>query len=121
MCSSFERKQYQKRLSGPLLERFPVQLEIGHAPPSSCERSWRECQQWVQRARPPGPATWTQAASKLGEHIVQGGMTSKRLQRHLRALAEGHACWREASDVIETDVHEAYDVMWMTRPGWRQG
>ena len=48
-------------------------------------------------------------------------MTSKRLQRHLRALAEGHACWREASDVIETDVHEAYDVMWMTRPGWRQG
>lgn len=121
MCSSFERKQYQKRLSGPLLERFPVQLEVGHAPASSCDRSWRECQQWVQRARPPGPATWTQAASKLGEHIVQGGMTSKRLQRHLKALAEGHACWREASDVIETDVHEAYDVMWMTRPGWRQG
>ena len=30
VCSSSERKQYQKRLSGPLLERFPVQLEVGN-------------------------------------------------------------------------------------------
>ena len=50
-----------------------------------------------------------------------GGMASKLLQRHLRALAEGHACWRKDREVLEADVQEAYDVMWMTRPGWRQG
>ncbi|MEC8336298.1 MAG: hypothetical protein VXZ86_06015 [Bacteroidota bacterium] len=34
-------------------------------------------------------------------------MTSKRLQRHLKALAEGHACWREAHEVMASDVEEA--------------
>lgn len=121
VCSSSERKQYQKRLSGPLLERFPVQLEVGNLTPSSVERPWGACQQWVQRERPAGMATWSATASQRCEHIVRGGMASKRLQRHLRALAEGHACWREAREVMESDVQEAYDVMWMTRPGWRQG
>ena len=121
VCASSERKQYQKRLSGPLLERFPVQLEVGNFTDSSFERPWGECQQWVQRIEPPGMTRWSCAASKRCDHIVRGGMTSKRLQRHLKTLAEGHACWREAREVVESDVQEAYDVMWMTRPGWRQG
>ena len=120
VCSSSERKQYHKRLSGPLLERFPVQLEIGSVNAASSERTWRDCQQWVQRTGPTAVATWSPTASHRCEQIVRGGMTSKRLQRHLKALAEGHACWREASVVMESDVQEAYDVMWMTRPGWRQ-
>ena len=121
VCSSSERKQYQKRLSGPLLERFPVQLEVGNVTTSSVERPWGACQQWVQRTEPPGMTRWSRVASKRCDHIVRGGMTSKRLQRHLKTLAEGHACWREAREVVESDVQEAYDVMWMTRPGWRQG
>ena len=121
VCASSERRQYQKRLSGPLLERFPVQLEVGNVTTSSVERPWGECQQWVQRTEPPGMTRWSRAASKRCDHIVRGGMTSKRLQRHLKTLAEGHACWREAREVVESDVQEAYDVMWMTRPGWRQG
>ena len=121
VCASSERKQYQKRLSGPLLERFPVQLEVGNVTTSSVERPWGECQQWVQRTEPSGMTRWSRAASKRCDHIVRGGMTSKRLQRHLKTLAEGHACWREAREVVESDVQEAYDVMWMTRPGWRQG
>ena len=120
VCSSSERKQYHKRLSGPLLERFPVQLEIGSVNAASSERTWRDCKQWVQRTGPTAVATWSPSASQRCEQIVRGGMTSKRLQRHLKALAEGHACWREASVVMESDVQEAYDVMWMTRPGWRQ-
>ena len=121
VCSSSERNQYQKRLSGPLLERFPVQLEVGNVTDSAFERPWVACQQWVQRERPSGMATWSPAASQRCEQVVRGGMTSKRLQRHLKALAEGHACWREAHEVMASDVEEAYDVMWMTRPGWRQG
>ena len=121
VCSSSERKQYQKRLSGPLLERFPVQLEVGNVTDSSVERPWGACQQWVQRERTAGMAKWSPPAAQRCEHIVRGGMASKRLQRHLRVLAEGHACWREASEVMASDVQEAYDVMWMTRPGWRQG
>ena len=121
VCSSSERKQYQKRLSGPLLERFPVQLEVGNVTDSAFERPWVACQQWVQRERASGMVTWSPTASQRCEQVVRGGMTSKRLQRHLKALAEGHACWREAHEVMASDVEEAYDVMWMTRPGWRQG
>jgi magnesium chelatase family protein len=121
VCASSERKQYQKRLSGPLLERFPVQLEVGTVTDSSFERPWGACQQWVQQERPSGMEKWSPSASQRCEQVIRGGMTSKRLQRHLKILAEGHACWREAPEVMELDVQEAYDVMWMTRPGWRQG
>ena len=120
VCSSSERKQYQRRLSGPLLERFPVQLEVGNVTESSFERPWQWCQQWVRQERSSGMAKWSSPASQRCEHIVKAGMSSKRLQRHLKALAEGHACWRKVHEVMESDVQEAYDVMWMTRPGWRQ-
>ena len=120
VCTSSERNQYQKRLSGPLLERFPVQLEVGNVTAVPCDRPWRDCQHWVQHTKPSPAATWLPSATRQWERIVQGGMTSKRLQRHLRTLAQGHACWREAKEVTQTDVQEAYDVMWMTRPGWRQ-
>ena len=60
-------------------------------------------------------------AVAVGLLAIQGKISQpKRLQRHLKALAEGHACWREVSVMMESDVQEAYDVMWMTRPGWRQ-
>lgn len=60
-------------------------------------------------------------AVAVGLLAIQGKISQpKRLQRHLMALAEGHAYWREASVVMESDVQEAYDVMWMPRPGWRQ-
>lgn len=121
VCSSSERKQYQKRLSGPLLERFPVQLEVGHEHVASFERTWQECQEWVHGATATRDATWSTSASQHSEHVARAGMTSKRLQRHLRSLAEGHAHWRNDHEVTTTDVQEAYDVMWMTRPGWRQG
>ena len=67
VCSSSERKQYQKRLSGPLLERFPVQLEVGNVTESAFERPWVACQQWVQRERPSGMATWSPTASQRCE------------------------------------------------------
>ena len=119
VCNSSERKQYMKRLSSPLLERFPVQLEIGITTTAS-ERSWSECLRWVQQHRKSKTRTWLPKASQLWDDIVKSGMSSKRLQRHLRLLAEGHAGWHLANEVTDTDVQEAYDVMWMTRPGWRQ-
>ena len=43
ICDTAVRKKYQRRLSAPILERFLVQLEVGHAVQEDCDRSWEEC------------------------------------------------------------------------------
>ena len=92
----------------------PVQLEIGITTTAS-ERSWSECLRWVQQHRKSKTRTWLPKASQLWDDIVKSSMSSKRLQRHLRLLAKDTrvGTWPTVTD---TDVQEAYDVMWMTRP-----
>ena len=67
------------------------------------------------KTRPNYPWTKVELRAEPGAVFRVSGAT------YSDALAEGHACWREAHEVMASDVEEAYDVMWMTRPGWRQG
>ena len=119
ICTSSERQKYLKRLSAPLLERFPVQLEVGAGDDDGFSHPWSECQSWVQCESDNSPIPWSRKANHLFVSISKQGMTSKRLQHHLRTLAEGHARWCATDEVQEADIHEAHGVMWMTRPGWQ--
>ena len=110
VCSS-ERNQYQKRLSGPLLERFTVQLEVGNVTDSAFERPWVACQQWV-----PAAVWHAHAASQRCEQVVRG-----HDQQATSASPQGLGGGAHVAHEVTLDVEEAYDVMWMTRPGWRQG
>lgn len=117
-CTRSERMHYRKRLSAPLLERFPVQLDVHGADFSECSRSWTECLSWVNQGPPSTPTTWSLKARSLESLIHRQGLTSRRLQGHLRRLAEGHAQWCNRGIVEEADAVASFEVMWMNRPGW---
>ena len=119
ICDESEITRYRKRLSSPLLERFPVQLDISGSDTKSCDRSWQECIRWVQDA-PQEECTWEPDAETAADLIASQEMRSRRLRKHLRSLAEGHARWREQSEVSVEDVWASHDVMWMNRKGWRR-
>ncbi|MGB1384048.1 MAG: ATP-binding protein [Flavobacteriales bacterium] len=118
VCTSAEKLAYRKRLTAPLLERFPVQLEVG-VDESECPKTWLECRAWLARAARHKNPTWSREARDALASVIQSGLNSKRLQNHLKRLAEGHARWTERAEVSELDVFAAYDVTWMNRPGWR--
>jgi hypothetical protein len=61
---------------------------------------------------------WTGNATAAVTLIHSQGLTSRRLQAHLRKLAEGQARWCNRHEVLEEDVRRGYDVMWMNRSGW---
>ena len=42
------KEKYRRRLNAPILERFLVQLEVGHAVQEDCDRTWEECVNWVK-------------------------------------------------------------------------
>jgi magnesium chelatase family protein len=118
VCTSSEKLAYRKRLSAPLLERFPVQLEVG-LDEHECVRTWSECQAWVATTPHGDSLSWSAGAHAALGAAIESGLQSKRLQGHLKRLSEGHALWREVSEVSESDVHAAHEVTWMNRPGWR--
>jgi len=118
VCTSAEKLGYRKRLTAPLLERFPVQLEVG-VDDTECPKTWKECRAWLAKGALRTNLRWSGEARDALASVIQSGLNSKRLQNHLKRLAEGHSCWAERDEVSEPDVYAAYDVTWMNRPGWR--
>ena len=121
VCDTAERKKYRRRLSAPILERFLVQLEVGHAVQEDCDRTWEECVNWVKDPSILTAAEWQVDALDLAELMMKKGVTSKRLRNNIRRLAEGKARWSGAKKVRPSDVQAAFDVTWMNRPGWWNG
>lgn len=118
LCQPSERRSYRKRLTAPLLERFPIQLDIGNDS-IECQKTWEECRDWVQQKSEDLTFTWSEEAELMAQGCGKLGMTSRRLKGHLRQLAEGHCEWRNAyGEVIPEDVVQAHEVMWMNRKGW---
>lgn len=118
LCQPSERRSYRKRLTAPLLERFPIQLDIGNDS-TECQKTWEECRDWVQQKGEELTFTWSEEAELMAQGCGQLGMTSRRLKGHLRQLAEGHCEWRNGhGKVIPEDVVQAHEVMWMNRKGW---
>lgn len=117
-CTERERTNYRRRISAPLLERFPVQLDVNGSDLSECPRTWEECLAWLEESDMDTSLAWTGRATEAVELIHSQGLTSRRLQAHLRKLAEGQARWCNRHEVLEEDVRRGYDVMWMNRSGW---
>ena len=116
-CDPSERRKHRRKVSAPLLERFPIQLDLGGQDASQCLRSWEDCQSWVQGPGAP-PETWSTGARQLANTMEKHAMNSKRVQGHLHSLAAAHAHWAERDHVAEDDVQAAFDVLWMNRSGW---
>ena len=117
-CTATERTNYRRRISAPLLERFPVQLDVSGNDLSECTRTWEECLAWVEETDAVRTLAWTGQATTALTLILSQGLTSRRLQAHLQKLAEGQARWCNRPVVLEEDVRRGYDVMWMNRSGW---
>ena len=116
-CDPAEKRRHRRKVSAPLLERFPIQLDLGGQDVSECPKAWDACKAWVQDARVP-PDTWTEAAMQLAHTLEKHARMSKRVQHHLRRLAAGHALWEGRERVLTDDVQAAFDVLWMNRSGW---
>lgn len=116
-CDPAEKRRHRRKISAPLLERFPIQLDMGGNDPSECPKAWEACKAWVQDARVP-PGTWTEEAMQLANTMEKRAMMSKRVHHHLRTLAAGHAQWKDREHVLIDDVQAAFDVLWMNRSGW---
>ena len=119
-CTPSERRRYLGRLSGPLLDRFDLFVEVGswqgELPPEVCGRtaggapsagagSWREGPRWDQMAaaqrRLEGPVSLTAGgAARLGE-------MGRRLALSLRAVAR---CGRVARTIAVLDGQGAADT-----------
>ncbi|MDG1674701.1 MAG: ATP-binding protein [Flavobacteriales bacterium] len=117
-CTASERTNYRRRISAPLLERFPVHLDVNGSDLSECTRTWEECLAWMEEIDAERALAWTDQATTALTLILTQGLTSRRLQAHLRKLAEGHARWCNRLEVLDEDVRRGYDVMWMNRSGW---
>lgn len=121
VCPAPEVDRFRRKLSAPLLERFPIQLEVGdHIEP--CDKTWEACQAWVQKMQKhPGSGTGL-SQSKDGQalmhHLRNTQHVSPRLSKNLHRLAEGHALWRGEDCVQTQDVQAAWNVTWMVRGGW---
>ena len=95
ICQPSELRAYRKRLTAPLLERFPVQLDIGNDS-SECKKTWAECRAWVQqRGKGTKALAWSEDAELAAQDCGQMDTTSRRLNGHLRRLSEGHCEWRD--------------------------
>ena len=116
-CDPAEKRRYRRKVSAPLLERFPIQLDMGGHDVAECPKPWDACKAWVQDARVP-PDTWTEAAMQLAHTMEKHARMSKRVRHHLRRLAGGHALWEGRERVLTDDVQAAFDVLWMNRSGW---
>lgn len=117
-CTDAQRLHYRRKLSAPLLERFPVQLDVSGSDPSECHRTWEDCQRWVQEPLSDHPMSWTERAAQTAALLRSEGQSSRRIQAHMRTLAEGHARWCNRDIVTEEDLQASFDVQWMNRSGW---
>ena len=117
-CDPSERRRYRRKLSAPLLERFPIQLDVGGHDETECQKSWSECIVWVQDKQEEARPKWPPDTQRLAQAIFKKDHSSKRQQRHLRILAEAHAQWENELNIRPCDVSAAFDVMWMNRQGW---
>ena len=117
VCDPAEKRRHRRKVSAPLLERFPIQLDLGGHDVSECPKDWNACMAWIQDAHVP-PDTWTEAAMQLAHTMEKHAMMSKRVHHHLRRLAAGHALWEGRERILTDDVQAAFEVLWMNRSGW---
>ena len=118
VCASQDIRSHRRKLSQPLLDRFPIQLEVlGDDAP--CERPWEDVLDWVRATRTQRPnLSWGSGAQSKLHACNSTWAKSRRVAKHLKQLSEAHAIWREVPRVCANDVDSASEVMWLSQGGW---
>ena len=118
VCASQDIRSHRRKLSQPLLDRFPIQLEVlGDDAP--CERPWEDVLDWVRAARTQRPnLSWGSGAQSKLHACNSTWAKSRRVAKHLKQLSEAHAFWRGVPKVGAKDVDSASEVMWLSQGGW---
>ena len=118
VCASQDIRSHRRKLSQPLLDRFPIQLEVlGDDAP--CERPWEDVLDWVRATRTQRPTlSWGSGAQSRLHACNNTWAKSRRVAKHLKQLSEAHAIWRGVPRVGANDVDSASEVMWLSQGGW---
>ena len=117
LCTPAEQKLHRRKCSAPLLERFAVQLDVGHDP-RPCPKSWKDVLKWLGRPFPTEGIPWESRARESWMNSDIRRQASMRVRATMEKLAQAHADWRGGDKVTEEDLKAAVDVTWMTREGW---
>ena len=90
-CGDAEVRRYRSRLSGPLLDRIDLQVEVPAVPYKDLKADASPVTSAVMRARVL-TAREIQAARYAGQPLtVNGRLSGRHLAVHCRLTAEGHA------------------------------
>lgn len=125
-CTPAQVRNYLKRLSGPLIDRFPIHLETRVAPEPANPEQWEwpteaaAARALVQRVRQADRSNmpWTEAAESCLRQGMRRWRLSGRGQTSLRQVAETHALCRERHHVEEEDAAIALQYRVFDRAGW---
>lgn len=127
-CTPAQVRNYMKRLSGPLVDRFPIHLEpalpqlnsnANSEEPLLTTAEARMRVKDVRRALGAGSVgSWTPSAEERWQQGVRMWRLSGRAQFAVRAVARTHAAFMGKTEVDEEDVEVALDYRVFDRAGW---
>ena len=100
LCTPAQRKLHRRKCSAPLLERFAVQLDVGHDP-TPCPRTWDDILDWTL---PLEDIPWEDDARHGWLNSDIRRQASMRVRASWNKLAQAHADWRGADAVTQEDV-----------------
>ncbi len=119
-CTPGQVRNYLKRLSGPLVDRFPIHLETAATTASAPSMTTAEARGRVLGARKQLEADgrWEADALDRLELGVQRWRFSGRARVALRALARTHAALEGRQTITAGDVDVALGYRVFDRAGW---
>jgi magnesium chelatase family protein len=119
-CTPAQVRNYLKRLSGPLVDRFPIHLETAASSDAAPTMTTAEARERVLRARKQlrMEGHWEAEAMDQLERGIQRWRFSGRARVALRALARTHAALDEREAITAADVDAALGYRVFDRAGW---
>lgn len=119
-CTPAQVRNYLKRLSGPLIDRFPIHLETTDGANGSHAMTTEEARARVAeaRSRRAEAGRWEEAAVQRLAQGVQCWRLSGRAQTALQSVARTHAALDQRDVVTEVDVDAALGYRVFDRAGW---
>ncbi len=110
LCTPAQRKLHRRKCSAPLLERFAVQLEVGHDP-TPCPRTWDDILDWIGRPFPTEDIPWEDGARHGWLNSDIRRQASMRVRATMEKLAQAQADWRGGDTVTEEDLKAAVESL----------
>lgn len=128
-CTPAQVRNYLKRLSGPLIDRFPIHLEtrLESSPITEADGDWPTemvaARQLVQRVRQADRKAlmWKAESEALLQTGIRRWRLSGRAHASMRAVAETHALCQNRTTILSEDVAVALDYRVFDRAGWLEG